>query len=420
MRISTVSLHDSAASSIVDLQAKVARTQLQIASGKNASTAADDPVGAARVVRVGAGLAQTNRWQDAQTLAKSTLSLTDSTLGSMYDALTNARTAVIGAGNGALAASERQLYATQLRESLKELTGLANATDVNGTYLFAGYNNQSAPFVQSAVASGAKNDSGVAYGGDNGQRLVDLGPGSRLAVTQNGNDAFVKIPDGNGVFTTSLGAANTGTGVVSTGRVTDATALTGKTYVVKFDSSTSSYNLYVAGDSTPFASGFPFPKGGGTIDLKGTDNSGKAFDLGMSIAITGAPAVGDSFTVAPSGTSSLFDRVQRAINALEDKSTGSAADARRSSELTAALHDIDVAGDHLLQARGTAGIALNRINSLSTIAQNRELAQTTELSTIQDLDYAKAASDLAKQTLASQAAMATYAQVGRKSLFDFL
>jgi flagellar hook-associated protein 3 FlgL len=400
MRISTAYFHDSAAASIVQRQAEVQATQAKLSSSRKVSTAADDPVGAARAVRARAGLGETERWQAAQSAAKTTLSITESTLGSASDILSSVRDAVVSAGNPSLSAADRQTLAEQVRQGLDQLVGLANTTDGDGSYLFAGFANRNAPFVANGTA--------VSYAGDGGQRAADLGPGVRIPVTQSGDDAFMRLPDGNGVFSTAGNAANAGTGVVGVGRVTNASLVTGHQYEVRFNAGGTTYDVWDLTAGAAVQSAQPFSPGG-TV----------SFD-GLAFEITGSPASGDKFAVNPSANASVFDRLKRAIDMLQNPATGSAANAWRAGEIGGILKDLDVASDHLLAARAVAGNALARIDTLSSLADDRSVAQNTEISSIEDLDYAQAASELAKRNLALQAAMSAYAQTGKKSLFDFL
>lgn len=396
MRISTAYFHDQSAASITQRQSEVAETQARLASGKRISTAADDPVGAARASRARSGLAQTGRWMDAQDAARTSLTITESTLGSIYDSVLSARDTVIAAGSPSLSDSDRRTMATQLRQVLDQVVGLANTTEGDGTFLFAGFDNRAAPFVKTGTA--------VGFVGDGGQRFADLGPGVRVAVTVTGEDAFMRIADGNGVFATAAPSTNTGSGIVNAGRVTAAGALTGHPYTVTFGAGGSTYSVVDATTGTTIQAAQPF-----------TPGATLAFD-GLAFEIAGQPAAGDTFDVTPSASSSLFDRLTRAIDLLETPATG----AWRAGEIAGILRDLDVAGDHLLEARGAAGNALARLDSLGGIAEDRAVAQTAEVAKIEDLDYAKAATELSKQTLAMQAAMAAYAQGGRKSLFDYL
>ncbi len=51
MRISTLQFHRNSLNAILDQQAKLANTQVNISTGKKILQAADDPVGAIRIIR---------------------------------------------------------------------------------------------------------------------------------------------------------------------------------------------------------------------------------------------------------------------------------------------------------------------------------------------------------------------------------
>ena len=399
MRISTATFHERASAGITARQADVYASQAKIASGRAVSRAADDPVGASLAVRTRADLARTGRWQEAQDAAKTSLTITESTLGSMVDAIASARDSVVAAGNAALNAADRRTLAQALRGDLAQLVGLANATDGDGTYLFAGFDNREAPFVQAGTA--------VSYGGDAGARANEVGPGAQVTVARGGDDVFMRIPSGNGVFATAGVAANTGTGVIGVGSVTTATGLTGHAYEVRFTAA-GLYDVFDTTSGSAVSTGNAFTAG----DTVGFD--------GLAFEIKGTPAAGDKFTVSPSTASSLFERVSRAIAVLEDPASGPAATAWRTGELGGVLQGLDGALDRLLEVRGEAGDALSRLDKLSALAEDREIAQETQVAAIEDLDYAKEATKLASRTMALEAALAAYSQTGKRSLFDYL
>lgn len=399
MRISTAHFHDRAGAGIVSRQADVYAQQAKIASGREVSTGADDPVGASLAVRARGELARSGRWQDAQSAAKTSLSITESTLGAMYDALSSSRTTVLAAGNATLNAADRRTLADQLRGDLAALVGYANVTDADGGYLFAGFDNRTAPF--------ARTDTAVSYNGDSGYRDAEVGPGTTLTVARGGDDLFLRIPSGNGAFETTAEAGNTGSGVVGTGRVTAAVSLTGHAYEVRF-TAPGFYDVWDATAGANVSTGNPFSPGG-TI----------AFD-GLAFEVSGTPAAGDTFNVDPAGNRSLFDRIQRAITMLESPAMGPAADAWRTGEIAGILQDFDAALDHLSAHRGEAGNALQRVESMGYAVEDRALAQKQQIAAVEDLDYAEASTELASRNLAYEAALAAYAQTGKRSLFDFL
>ena len=68
---------------------------------------------------------------------------------------------------------------------------LANTKDANGDYLFAGFQTQTAPF--------STNGSGTyTYSGDQGQRLLQVGPTRQVPVGDSGLEIFMKIADAAG------------------------------------------------------------------------------------------------------------------------------------------------------------------------------------------------------------------------------
>lgn len=399
MRIATATFHDRAGAGIVARQADVYAQQAKIASGREVSTGADDPVGASLAVRTRGELARSGRWQDAQASAKSSLSIAESTIGAMHDTLASARTTLLASGNPAYSAADRRTLADQLRGDLASLVGYANVTDADGGYLFAGFDNRTAPFTRTGTA--------VSYAGDSGYRETEVGPGTVLAVARGGDDLFLRIPSGNGAFETTARQANAGTGVVGSGRVTAAVSLTGHAYEVRF-TAPGTYDVWDATAGASVSTGNAFTPGG-TI----------AFD-GLAFEVSGTPAAGDVFDVDPAGNRSLFDRVQRAIAMLEDPATGAAASAWRASELEGILQDFDAALGRLSEIRSAAGNALQRVDTMGSVVEDRALSQSGQVAGIEDLDYAAASTELAARSLAYEAALAAYAQTGKRSLFDYL
>jgi flagellar hook-associated protein 3 FlgL len=74
----------------------------------------------------------------------------------------------------------------------------------------------------------------------------------------------------------------------------------------------------------------------------------------------------------------------------------------------------------VLQARSQAGEWLNRADSLERLMGDRAVGYQTEQSRLEDLDMVQGISDFQYQQVGLQAAMQSYAQVQRLSLFQFL
>jgi flagellar hook-associated protein 3 FlgL len=140
----------------------------------------------------------------------------------------------------------------------------------------------------------------------------------------------------------------------------------------------------------------------------------------MQVSVSGAPANGDSFTLAPSTSQSIFTTIQNLISTLRTPATGTAAQAQLQNGLTAALSNIDQASDHVLTVRADAGAGLSELDSLASSNSDRSLQYDTTMSRLTDLDYNKALSDFARQQLSLQAAQKSFASISSLSLFNYL
>ena len=84
------------------------------------------------------------------------------------------------------------------------------------------------------------------------------------------------------------------------------------------------------------------------------------------------------------------------------------------------LTEPDAGLDRVLLAPGQAGEWLNRADSLDAMLTTRAVAYETEKSQLEDLDLIKGISDFQNQQLGLEAALKSYAQVQRLSLFEFV
>ncbi len=136
----------------------------------------------------------------------------------------------------------------------------------------------------------------------------------------------------------------------------------------------------------------------------------------MQLDIKGAPANGDVFTVTPSTNESIFKTISDLINALNTPVVG----ANLTNSLTHGINSLDNALNNVLNTRSSLGLRLNEIDSLQTLGDDLGLQFKKTLSQMQDVDYNKAASDLAQQNTILQAAQKSFAKVSDLSLFSYI
>lgn len=402
MRVSTHLVFQRGADAIGRGQSQLVETQQRIATGRRMLTPADDPIAASRALETSQAQRLAEQYIENQGAARDGLRLAESALGDAGNVLQQARELLVAAGDGALTGRERATIADELQSRLAELIGLANARDGAGGFLFAGYRETVQPFTATPA--------GAAYNGDQGRRELAVGPGRALAVSEAGSEIFERVRNGNGTFVTAAAPANAGGAVVSVGRVLDPTAVTGDAYQIVFTvaAGVATYAVVDTTTSATLSTGNPYTSGGAI-----------QFD-GMQVEVTGQPASGDVFTVAPSTSQSVFKTLADAAAALRADTYDPASAARLEQGRAGAIANLDQALDRLLGVRTGFGARLRELDDLDAATQAQALEQSARLSDLQDLDYTQAASDLAREAQALEAAQLSYKRVTQLSLFDYL
>ncbi|HEY0561793.1 MAG TPA: flagellar hook-associated protein FlgL [Methylophilus sp.] len=304
MRISTNTIYQSGINKISTLQSEQVKLQGQIATGKRFATPSEDPIAAARALEISHNKEINNTFADVRTVAKTNLEGLEANLTNITNLLVSAQSSLVAAGNGAYSNLQRSFAATELKNSLDALVGLANTKDSYGNYLYAGFKTDTQPFVATAA--------GASYAGDANTQLLQVEAQRQMAVTVPGSEVFQA--GGNDVFATLTDIVN----LLNT-PITDAT-------------------------------------------------SQAAFTAGLATAISG---------------------MQTSV-------------------------------DNVLNVRASIGARLNELDSLDVAGQNKDFQYAKSLSEIQDLDYASALSDLAKNQTIMEAAQKSFVSTTQLSLFDFI
>ena len=141
---------------------------------------------------------------------------------------------------------------------------------------------------------------------------------------------------------------------------------------------------------------------------------------GIQLTLTGTPAAGDRFSVGPAPNRDIFATLDALADALEAPATTAAGRAARGNAVNAALGDLRTAQDHFLTARASTGTRLAALDDATDSRSAYGLGLETVLSNLRDVDPAEAASRLALQSTALEAAQRTLIKVQSMSIFDLL
>jgi flagellar hook-associated protein 3 FlgL len=446
MRVSTNMIFDAGVRTINNQTAKLLDLQQQVATGRRIVKPSDDPVAAARALELTQASDVVAQYSRNRENAQSSLSLQETQLVGVGELITRVRELATQGGNGSLTQDNRKAITAELRARYEELLGYANARDGNGKYLFAGYMGDTRPFAGSV-------ETGVQYFGDDGQRQLQVSPSRIIDISDSGKNIFQRIKDGNGTFVTGVSTSNTGTGVIDGGAVVDPTKWSdpsngNRSYEIRFavDSNSQlsqpgktyydivdvtdplnpiSVNTGGAPDSDPTSPGFTYASeyhSGQAIALYGSGTGGlpPPADLGANVIITGDVKTGDGFTITPSTTQDLFATLSALIQDMEASSANEGQHALLSNRIGFALTNLDQAEQSILRVRAQIGARLTEVDSLESINADTQIQYQQAISNLQDLDYAKAISDLTRKQTDLQAAQQSFVQISRLSLFNYL
>ena len=403
IRISTPSFYEQSQTTMNSQRSSLMRVQQQIGSGRKILAPSDDPVGASRGLAVSQSIALSTQYSASRAQATRTLSLEENVLQSVTVLLQNVKVLVVQGGNGTMSDTDRASVATTLQSAYEQLLGLANTADGDGQHLFSGYRSATPPFVRQA-------DGSIQYVGDQGERLLQVDVSRQMAGTDDGRTLFQSVQDAAG-YVNSSDAANQGSGIFGPTSVVDpADPNFGKDFQVAFAggsyavSTTETPPVVVA--TGVFASGAPIKFGG------------------LQFTVSGLPADGDVFRVstAKNAGTDVFDTIADVISALRNPlDNGTDADrAQLANALSTTNRKVSNALDNILSVRASVGSRLVELDALNATAQSGLVQDKSYLSDLQDLDYAKAISEVYQRQSALEASQQVFLKVQQISLFGYL
>ncbi|WP_066272493.1 flagellar hook-associated protein FlgL [Hydrogenophaga palleronii] len=404
MRVSTANSYDNTIAHLARRQAELAAQQERVTTGMRVLKPSDDPVAATLAETAANRLSRTNADLRALEASRASLQQAESGLRESGDLIQQVRDLLITAGNATFTDAEREDVAKQLEGLREQLIAVANRKDNTGRTLYGGLGGSSTPFVDVYGPNG----NGVQFEGQRGQAAAG---NSALPQTLDGDAIWMRVPQGNGSFTVGLPHSNSGNVSTTVGTVSNPAALTGAGYDIGFAEVGGQMQYTVTNTTT----GLPVP---GHTGQPYVANRTIEFD-GISLEMRGAAAAGDRVEVRPvTAPTDIFSVVQSAIDGL--RYDGPNESAHHTQVLARAITEVDAAHDRVLAVRGRAGEWLNRADSLSTQMEGRAIDLKTEGARLQELDPIQGISDLDMKKLGLEAALKTYAQVQRLSLFQVI
>ena len=408
-RISSSNSYDRSLQNISNRQGSLAELQENLTSGKKVLRSSDDPTGAALAERALTRINRVTADQRALESQRNAMASAESTLGEVVDRLQEFRELVVQAGNGSYTNAERSIIGKQLTSLREHIVNLSNRNDSNGMPLFAGLGSAVQPF---AGPGALPND--YTYKGLPGQNASTV---NSIPYALDGDSAFMFHASRDGIYNVKMSATTSASsGTVS---ISDPALVNGSSYSIAITATgagstagTLSTTYSITGTD---AAGAPLaPVSVTSPDYPSTSPLSITGMSGLSLSLTGTLAVGNTIAVTPKA--SIFSTLDDAIRDIGSSVNGGSA----SQAVKQALHGIDAGLNRVMAVRGQAGELLNRADRITESNSKLNIELESNRSRAEDLDMVKGISDFQNQQTGYQAALQSYAQVQKLSLFDYI
>ena len=186
MAISTNYAFSVAVKQMQDVQAKITKTQSQLATGDLTANPSDNPDATASIQRLQTAITRQASYGKSLTQADSRLATQETSISGASDALIRIKELSIQASNDTLSPQDRSNISIEIRSLRDQLLSLANARDESGNYVFGGARTGSQPFATDASGR-------ISYAGDQSQVSVAIGEQRQIAVGGVGSQIFSTV-----------------------------------------------------------------------------------------------------------------------------------------------------------------------------------------------------------------------------------
>jgi flagellar hook-associated protein 3 FlgL len=454
MRVTTQMMAAQVTHGLQQAYRRVADAQETVTSGRRINHLSDDPIGATRALRFRGFEEALSQYKRNIDNSLPFLEQADATLGAVTDSLQRAKEIALAMANDTYTAAQRAASAKEIHQIFLQVLSEAN-TKVEDRFLFGGFRNGTAPFLEGVNR--------VDYGGDNGEIAIQIGPASALPINFLGNEVFqgAGMTGGVGIFDVlqdlelvlnggssphaitlainlddalvpgagfspadAVGTeAPTGTWVSEADFSAPVTVFDSQgqghnaTFVfAKTGATTYSYRALV--ESTDISGGTPgnlyqiAPEGTLEFNPDGTLNVGASTI--NDITLLGLANGAADITIAAADLSfagSTQSTEPSAVLSLTQTNTNG---------IQAQIGRLDAALDQMSSVRAGVGARLNSAQFAGDAALLLKDRSTAQRSNIEDADVLSAYSDFTRFQYAFQAALQSAAQIVQPSLLDFL
>lgn len=383
--------------SLSSIQSQYDSLMEKLASEKRINRPSDDPLGLGRVLDSRLKLSNISQYKDNTAYCTSWITLTESSLDGVNDALTEAKTLAIAQANGTSSANSRQIAASNVDKIIDQVLSLANSMS-GDRYLFSGSKNVK-PFSETqnpASIAAPVQASGNAFNGH---------VSSAGAYTGQENKTYV-------IKITSGGALGTAKYVISDDGGKDGTWGTERTNLSAAVNIGDGISVTFTDDGTSqLAAGDIFSIDASCAGYYNGNGDRPSVEIGKGLSIDYGITGQEVFTALGPKSVDILKTLNDLKSALENNNT------------SGIQQQIDNLGSALTQvnlARAKCGTITNSLEINGNNLSELEIGITELLSSTEDADVAALITEYKMKELALQATYSMASEIGQNSILNFL
>ncbi|GGK72700.1 flagellar hook-associated protein FlgL [Amphritea balenae] len=428
MRISTQQQYLQSIDNMQQSQVKLARLQDEISTGKKLINPSDDPVAAARVVKLERELAQYEKFDENINVTERRLELEEVILGDVNSVVDRMRELAIQSGGAILTNSDRAIIAQEMGPLMDHLANLMNTQDAEGEYIFSGSKGTTKPYPQQV-------DGKYLYQGDDGQRDIQVGSELFIPSNDSGQQLFESVQQSLNVELTGLAVYNAN--VAATDPFMRNTAFASTEAEERYKDAVQGLGDLTITVTEPVANSFEYSitdSGGNPVldedgnpitnipagDLSTTpldiDLHGMTFELHEPVDVINANQI--TFRVTPE-TGNILDAAQAFIDTLNTPVEGGDRTALNEG-VAKALDEFKIVANRVVETQASLGSRMSSAEQVRDANLDFKLLTEISISELVDADLAEVVSKFSLQQATLQATQATFGQVSQLSLFDYI
>ncbi|WP_028582665.1 flagellar hook-associated protein FlgL [Desulfogranum japonicum] len=153
---------------------------VKTSTGVEVAQASDNPSVVGSIVSDRSELLKNDRYVSNCELVQDSLSMAETYMDSVEEIMTRAKEIAIYGANDSLSDTDRDTLAEEVSQLHQELRDLAN-TQIDGKYIFAGYEDETMPFTGDPVV----------YNGTSDHQMIAVGPNATAAKNVTGEELFM-------------------------------------------------------------------------------------------------------------------------------------------------------------------------------------------------------------------------------------